>query len=90
MLGQIQAGLPVHAEENLEGSLPLPRIWAKDDKVFVLRVKGDSMKDAHILSGDLALVRQQVNAENGEIGFIKEFCTRLLAWRFRSFSGVAR
>jgi repressor LexA len=67
LLGQIQAGLPVHAEENLEGSLPLPRIWAKDDKVFVLRVKGDSMKDAHILSGDLALVRQQVNAENGEI-----------------------
>jgi repressor LexA len=67
LLGQIQAGLPVHAEENLEGSLPLPRIWAKDDKVFVLRVKGDSMKDAHILSGDLALVRQQANAENGEI-----------------------
>ena len=67
LLGQIQAGLPVHAEENLEGSLPLPRVWAKDDKVFVLRVKGDSMKDAHILSGDLALVRQQVNAENGEI-----------------------
>lgn len=67
LLGQIQAGLPVHAEENLEGSLPLPRVWAKDDKVFVLRVKGDSMKDAHILSGDLALVRQQANAENGEI-----------------------
>jgi len=67
LLGQIQAGLPVHAEENLEGSLPLPRVWAKDDKVFILRVKGDSMKDAHILSGDLALVRQQATAENGEI-----------------------
>ena len=67
LLGQIQAGLPIHAEENLEGSLPLPRVWTKDDKVFVLRVKGDSMKDAHILSGDLALVRQQANAENGEI-----------------------
>jgi repressor LexA len=67
LLGQIQAGLPADAEENLEGSLPLPRVWAKDDKVFMLRVKGDSMKDAHILSGDLALVRQQVNAENGEI-----------------------
>ncbi|MFN8009340.1 MAG: transcriptional repressor LexA [Terriglobia bacterium] len=67
LLGQIQAGLPVQAEENLEGSLPLPRAWAKDEKVFMLRVKGDSMKDAHILSGDLALVRQQANAENGEI-----------------------
>ena len=67
LLGQIQAGLPVQAEENLEGSLPLPRVWAKDEKVFMLRVKGDSMKDAHILSGDLALVRQQAKAENGEI-----------------------
>jgi repressor LexA len=51
----------------VEGSLPLPRAWAKDDKVFVLRVKGDSMKEAHILPGDLALVRQQASAENGEI-----------------------
>jgi repressor LexA len=67
ILGRIQAGLPVLAEEHLEGTLPLPREWAKDDKVFILRVKGDSMKEAHILPGDLAVVRQQPNAENGEI-----------------------
>jgi repressor LexA len=67
ILGRVQAGLPVLAEENREGTIPLPREWARDDKVFLLRVMGDSMKDAHILPGDLALVRQQPNAESGEI-----------------------
>ena len=67
IVGRVQAGLPVLAEENIEGTIPLPREWARDDKVFLLRVQGDSMKDAHILSGDLALVRQQPVAENGEI-----------------------
>jgi repressor LexA len=67
ILGRVQAGLPVLAEENLEGTVPLPREWARDDRVFLLRVKGDSMKDAHIVSGDLALIRQQATAENGEI-----------------------
>jgi repressor LexA len=67
ILGRVQAGLPVLAEENIEGTVPLPREWARDDKVFLLRVKGDSMSDAHILSGDLALIRQQPTAENGEI-----------------------
>jgi repressor LexA len=67
IVGRVQAGLPVFAEENLEGTLPLPRDWTRNDKVFLLRVKGDSMKEAHILSGDLALVRQQPTAENGEI-----------------------
>jgi len=67
ILGRVQAGLPLLAEENLEGTLLLPREWVKDDKVFLLRVKGDSMEEAHILPGDLALIRQQPNAENGEI-----------------------
>jgi repressor LexA len=67
VLGRVQAGLPLLAEENLEGTIPLPREWAKDHRVFVLRVKGDSMKEAHILPGDLAVVRQQASAENGEI-----------------------
>jgi repressor LexA len=67
ILGRVQAGLPLLAEENLEGTLLLPREWARDEKVFLLRVKGDSMKEAHILPGDLTLVRQQPRAENGEI-----------------------
>ena len=67
ILGRVQAGLPVLAEENVEDIVPLPRDWTGDDKVFLLRVQGDSMKDAHNVSGDLALIRQQPTAENGEI-----------------------
>jgi len=67
IVGRVQAGFPVLAEENLEGTLAMPREWAKDDLVFILRVKGDSMREAHILPGDLAIVRQQAHAENGEI-----------------------
>src|SRR5438093_1848922 len=67
ILGRVQAGLPLLAEENVEGTIPLPREWARDDHVFILRVKGDSMKDAHIVAGDLVVVRQQPRAENGEI-----------------------
>jgi repressor LexA len=67
ILGRVQAGLPLLAEENLEGTIPLPREWARGDHLFMLRVKGDSMRNAHIVDGDLVLVRQQANAENGEI-----------------------
>lgn len=82
ILGRIQAGLPVMAEENLEGSLLLPREWARDEKVFLLRVEGDSMKDAHILPGDLALVRQQAGAENGEIVVARVHSTDATLKRF--------
>jgi repressor LexA len=67
ILGRVQAGLPLFAEENLEGVLPLPREWARDERVFMLRVKGDSMQDAHIMPDDLAIIRQQPVAENGKI-----------------------
>ncbi len=67
ILGRVQAGLPLLAEENVEGTILLPRDWVRDDHVFVLRVKGDSMKEAHILAGDLVVVRQQGRAENGEV-----------------------
>ena len=67
ILGRIQAGLPVLAEENLEGTVPVPRDWVHDEVAFMLKVEGDSMIDAHILPADLVLIRQQSSAENGEI-----------------------
>ncbi|MEW5977776.1 MAG: transcriptional repressor LexA [Acidobacteriota bacterium] len=67
LLGQVQAGVPVMAEQNLEGTVWLPVEWARGDQVFLLRVKGTSMEGAHILPGDLALVRRQPTAESGEI-----------------------
>jgi len=57
----------VLAEENIEDYLALPEEIIKGDTVFLLRVKGESMKNAGIYPGDLVVVRQQPFAENGEI-----------------------
>jgi len=67
LLGQVTAGIPVLAEENIESYLALPEEMVKGNKLFLLRVKGDSMKEAGIFQGDLVIVRQQPSAENGEI-----------------------
>ena len=67
LLGRIRAGLPILADENREGTIPLPREWVGDETVFLLKVEGDSMIDAHILPADMVLVRKQPVAENGEI-----------------------
>lgn len=67
IVGQVAAGTPVLAEENIEDYLLLPSSLLKEDTVFLLRVKGESMKDVGILPGDLVIVRQQPVAENGEI-----------------------
>ncbi len=67
LVGQVTAGLPVLAEENIEDYFALPGEMVKGDTVFMLRVKGDSMKDAGILNQDYVIVRQQSTAENGEI-----------------------
>jgi repressor LexA len=67
VLGRVAAGAPILAEENIETTVPLSSDWAKDDRVFMLRVKGDSMLEAHIMPDDLAIIRQQPVAENGEV-----------------------
>lgn len=67
LLGQIAAGQPVLAAEQVEEVFPLPVEFVGEDTVFMLRVKGDSMHDAGILDGDYVVVRQQPKAETGEI-----------------------
>ena len=67
ILGNVAAGLPLFAEENLEGHISIPARFLKKGEHFALRVKGDSMKDAGILEGDIAFFVMQVNAENGNI-----------------------
>jgi repressor LexA len=66
-VGQVAAGEPVLAEENIEEYLELPSIVGGDEGDFILRVKGDSMKDAGILDGDYVVVQQAQSARNGEI-----------------------
>lgn len=69
VLGRIAAGLPLLAEENREGSVPILADWlaGKGEEIFALRVRGDSMVNAHVVEGDLVLVRRQETAEPGEI-----------------------
>jgi repressor LexA len=67
VVGQVAAGQPVLADENIEEYVPVPGIAGGEDGEFVLRVKGDSMKDAGILEGDHVVVRKQDTAADGEI-----------------------
>jgi repressor LexA len=67
ILGRVRAGTPLLALENIEGNLALDRSLAKWKDAFLLRVIGESMIEAHIKDGDLALVKPQPTALNGEI-----------------------
>lgn len=68
LLGRVAAGIPILAEENIEGYVSLPQdIVRSGVNQFCLKIKGDSMMNAGILNGDTILVRQQNYAENGEI-----------------------
>jgi len=67
IVGRVTAGQPILAEENLEGTFPLPANLVRQDIDFMLKVQGESMIGAGILDGDLIIVRQQKEARNGEI-----------------------
>ncbi len=67
IVGVVRAGLPQPPVEDIEGYFSIDQSQAKNGGTFFLRVKGDSMIDAHIQEGDLALVRPQGTAENGDI-----------------------
>lgn len=67
VLGQIRAGSPVYAEENVIDVFPLPMSFAHNRDVFMLKVYGDSMMEAAILDGDYIIVQKQSTCQNGEI-----------------------
>ena len=67
ILGRIRAGIPLLAEENIEGFLAVPPEIARGRELFALKVKGDSMIEDGILEGDCVIIRRQETAENGEI-----------------------
>ncbi len=67
IVGVVRAGLPSLAVEAIEDYCATDPSWLKGEGCFYLRVRGESMIDAHIVDGDLALIRPQATAENGEI-----------------------
>jgi repressor LexA len=67
LLGTVAAGQPVLAEENIDDYVSVPQAAGGDDGTFLLRVRGESMRDAGIIEGDLVVVRSQEHAADGEI-----------------------
>ena len=67
IVGRVAAGTPILADENIEGSFPVPARFAGTGTSFMLRVRGESMIEAGIMDGDLILVDQTTEANNGEI-----------------------
>src|SRR5919202_5010806 len=67
VVGQVAAGQPILAEENIEEYVEVPPMAGGDQGEYVLRIRGESMKDAGILEGDYVVVRPQDNATDGDI-----------------------
>ncbi|WP_240978319.1 transcriptional repressor LexA [Planctomonas sp. JC2975] len=67
LVGRIAAGVPITAEQQIEEVFPLPRQLVGSGDLFMLKVQGESMIDAAICDGDWVVVRQQNDAENGDI-----------------------
>lgn len=67
LLGTVAAGKPIMAEENFNGTIRVPTEMIRPGTSFALTVRGDSMRDAGIFHGDIAIIEQRQTAENGEI-----------------------
>ena len=67
LVGQVAAGSPVLAEENIEEYVSVPQLAGGDEGEYVLRVRGESMKDIGILPDDYVVVRPQDTASDGDI-----------------------
>jgi repressor LexA len=67
LLGSVAAGQPILAEENIEEYVSVPELAGGGDGQYLLRIRGDSMKNAGILEGDYVVVRSQNTARDGDV-----------------------
>ena len=67
IVGQVAAGEPILAQENIENYFPIPTEFMPNSQTFLLKVKGESMINAGILDGDMVLVEQASTASNGDM-----------------------
>ena len=67
IVGQVAAGEPILAQENIENYFPIPTEFMPNNQTFLLKVKGESMINAGILDGDMVLVEQASTASNGDM-----------------------
>ena len=87
IIGNITAGTPILAVENIEDTFPIPVDYVHNDSVFMLKVRGDSMIEAGIFFFFLILVRQQNTADNGDIivALIEDYATVKTFYREKDF-----
>jgi len=79
LVGEIAAGLPLLATENIDSYFPLPDgFFGKGAELFMLQVRGESMIDIGIKNGDFVVIRKQDTAENGEIAAVLIDCEATL------------
>ncbi len=67
VVGQVAAGTPILAQQNIENYFPVPVEYMPEGDAFMLKIKGESMTGIGIMNGDRVLVRSQPSAENGDI-----------------------
>ena len=67
VVGEIAAGGPIEAYQDVSETMPVPQLLAPDGDAYLLRVRGDSMIEAHITDGDYVVIRPQQTARNGDI-----------------------
>jgi repressor LexA len=67
LLGSVAAGQPILAEENIEDYVSIPEIAGGGDGEYLLRIRGESMRDAGILEGDFVVVHSQDTAQDGDV-----------------------
>ena len=67
IIGEIAAGGPIEAYQDASETLAVPDMFAPSGDAYVVRVRGDSMIEAHVADGDFVLIRPQTTARNGDI-----------------------
>ena len=67
LIGNVAAGKPITAIENIDGYVTLDKSIFRGEGLFALRIKGDSMTGMGILDGDIVVIRKKQSAENGEV-----------------------
>jgi repressor LexA len=67
IVGRVAAGLPITAVENREGWLDISTLFGSDAVYFAVKIRGDSMRDAGMFDGDHVVVREQAQAEDGDV-----------------------
>jgi repressor LexA len=88
VVGRIAAGKPILAEENVEDELVIDNVHFSNGSYFVVRVQGDSMIEEHILDGDMAIIKQQAQVEQGEIAAVEVDGEVTLKKLFRTSRGI--